>query len=589
MDQLKVFFRQVAKHRFWIAFGISLLLPTVGYLLGSDALKSATRTREGEITSAKTALQPFSAPGIPNVQYQPIVAEKKEALAKDVDIAWRKLFESQEPLLRWPEVVESKFRTWGRKWPQNVDRGQVQQAINDYTIAYEEFVAKRVYPTFKPFNFEDGKGIVVAPDSKTLLQTAAFSLDAPPELGKVWAEQERLWVLTALLDVVAKVNDSAGAKDWDGAIIKQINAIDVGDPLAQDQVSLAKGETLDPAPTLSPDGEAASTAAAPAAPAAGLPGEAGSAMMNMGASASTKAEGVYYFKAIDADQPFKIVPIKMTVLIDQDRLADFLIGLENSPMSIQVIEPEIAKPTTPVTKPVIGETSPLGGGGMMGQSAMMGMGGMSGMGGMMSADSGTSGRSMSAMMPQGMMRGMMGNNSGMSRMPNISGGMSGMRGMGGMSGMGAEPPVVKKGTDIRTEDRAAARKKQQLKDASKKAESKVKVDQYFNIVEVTVYGQARFYNAPPPLPAEQPSTSAGQPTAPDPAAATATPAAPPVPSTPEAPKPAASPAAPAPTPAPGTAAPAPTTPEPPKKDETPKAEATSPAGTPKAEAPAPKS
>ena len=54
--------------------------------------------------------------------------------------------------------------------------------------------------------------------------------------------------MTALLDVVAKVNDSVGAKDWDGAIIKQINAIEVGTPTAQDQKSIAKGEVLGRAP-----------------------------------------------------------------------------------------------------------------------------------------------------------------------------------------------------------------------------------------------------------------------------------------------------------------------------------------------------
>ncbi len=93
-----------------------------------------------------------------------------------------------------------------------------------------------------------------------LLKPAPFSPDNPPEFGKVRAEQERLWVVTALLDVVAKVNDSVGAKDWDGAIVKQINALEVGSQTAQDQKSLAKGETLVPADPLLPEGAAAAAA-----------------------------------------------------------------------------------------------------------------------------------------------------------------------------------------------------------------------------------------------------------------------------------------------------------------------------------------
>ena len=219
MDQLKTFFRQCAKYRFWIAVGVSLLLPMIGYFVGSGAYVEATTKREAEIKSADTDVAKYTAPNQPNPDYTKLVGEKKETLAKDVDSTQRKLYQLQEPLLKWPEVVESKFRTWGRKWPEDIDRGQIQAAISDYTIAYPDFVT-RVYQTVKPWNPENGQGIVLVPDQAALIKPAPFTPEAPPELGKVWAEQERLWVVTALLDVVAKVNQDAGAKDWDGAWIK---------------------------------------------------------------------------------------------------------------------------------------------------------------------------------------------------------------------------------------------------------------------------------------------------------------------------------------------------------------------------------
>ncbi len=533
MDQVKVFLRQCVKYRFWIAFGVSLLLPMIGYFVGSGALIGATVARENDIKKAKTDIQPYLAANPPNADYSKLVEVKKVALTSDVDATWRKLYGLQEPLLKWPEVVEEKFRTWGRKWPENVDRGQVQQAIIDYTIAYRDFLG-RVYQTFKPWNPEDGTGIVFAPAMDALLQPAPFSSDAPPELGKVWAEQERLWVATALFDVVSKVNDSVGAKDWDGAIIKQILSVEIGTATAEDQKSLAKGVALAPAPVLTPDasGAVADPAAAPVSssgpggPGGPMPGLEQGGMGGMGAAG--KGDTVFYLQP-EGQPPYKVLPIKMTVLVDQAHLPDFLVGLENSPMAIQVMEPEISKPLTPVVKPIYGESS-FGAGGMMGM-------GMPGMGMGMNMGGGPRGPGMTGF----------GENAG--RQQRIQGGMMAGPGRGGMMagedgyGMGRGGPgasgVPKKGTDLRGGvNKAEERRNQAKKDAVKaKAAAKKVVDQYFNILEVTVYGQARFYNTPPAPTAPEASQAADQPKADSPAAvAPVEPAKADVPAAVEAPK-----------------------------------------------------
>ncbi len=513
MDQVKDFLRQCVKYRFWIAFGVSMLLPMIGYLVGAGAIGKATSDREGEINTAKKGIAPYTSPNPPNSQYKPIVDAKKEVLTKDVDETHRRLFAIQEPLLKWPENVEAKFRGWGRKWPENVDRGEVQKTLIDYTIAYPEFVS-RVYATCNPWNPEDGTGIVLAPDQAALLSPAPFQAESAPELGAVWAEQERLWVATALLDVVAKVNQSVGAKDWDGAAIKQILAMEVGSATAEDQKSMAKGVVLDPAPVLSPP----DAAPAPAAPPAGSPPGLGAP----GPSANTNE--VYSLHA-DGSQPYKVVPIRLTVLVDQARLPDYLVALENSPMTIQVMEPDISKPTVPVVRPVYGEidsnsgmgpsSSPSGRGARGGGGGMAGYPGGGGMGGSSRNSRGSAG-----------------------------GGMSGygeeMLAGGGRMGAGSAA-APKKGIDLRQKDRVAERKAAK-EAASKKSAPKKSADQYYNILEVTIYGQARFYNTPPPAPPVEPSTSAAP--APEPAATPApdapkdqAPKAPDAPAKPDAPKP----------------------------------------------------
>ncbi len=553
MDQVKEFLRQCVKYRFWIAFGVSMILPMIGFFVGSGAITEAKTKREGEIKSAKGDIGKFTTPGLPNAQYKPEVDKKTEVLTKDVDDTWRKLYALQEPLLKWPELVEAKFRAWGRKWPENVDRGQVQQAIVDYSIAYPDFVA-RVYQIFKPWNPEDGTGIVLAPDQASLLRPAPFTAENPPDMGKLWAEQERIWVTSALLDVVAKVNDGVKAKDWDTAIIKQIVSMDVGTATSEDQKSLAKGVLLEPAPPITPEGGAAPPPAAAAPPGSPSSGDmSGMQGGGMGGVAS-KGEGVFYLAGQAGQKvPYTILPIKMTVLLDQARLPDFLVGLENSPMAIQVMETEFAKPATPVTKPVYGETTGMG----------MGMG------------MGASGPMSSAMMSSGMMRPPGGASAPGGPRGMSSGDMMSMMGGGGRSG---PPAAVAKGTDLRGVDKAAERKKKQKEAAKGKSAPKKNVDQYFNIIEVTVYGQARFYNTPPAPPAAEPSKSADLPKAEAPKA-----------EPPKAVEPAKkdeAPTADAPKStedAPKAATPAPT----PKADEAqPKAD--TPAPAPKAEAPAPK-
>ena len=522
MDQLKTFLRQCVKYRFWIAVGVSILLPMIGTFVGTAPIVEATAKKTNEIKGADTDVGKYTGGSQPVPEVTRLVAEKKEALAKDVDATQRELYAMQEPLLRWPEVVEDKFRAWGRKWPENTDPGAVQQTINDYFIAYPNFI-DQVYRRFKPWNPEDGQGIVYAPEKEALIKPAAFTLTSAPDLGKVWAEQERLWVVTALLDVVAKVNDQAGAKDWDGAWIKEIVDVTVGSLASQDQVSLAKGEALEAAPPLLPDGAAPPEDPAAAAGAAGAPG--GMGMMYSGGGmggAAAKTDEVYFLKS-EKPLPYKVLPITMTVRVDQDRIAEFMVGLENSPMAIEVMEPEISKPSTPVVKPIYGETTGFGAGMMMGGG---GRGGMNmGYGSeMMSGSGGMRSNGMPGGGPMG--GGMMGSSGMMSGYANMSGGRGGM-------GSGGAP---KQGTDLRGQNKAEERKAKAKEAAKKKAATpKKSVDQYYNVVEVTVYGRARFYNTPAPTPPADPSASAGAtPAEPGTATPAATPAAPGAPTAPAA-------------------------------------------------------
>lgn len=469
MDQVKEILRQAIKYRFWIALGISLLVPAIAYVVGSGPVKDEAVKQTTAITNAKKDVEQYANGNVYNGQYRPIIEAKTAELGTDVYRSWKKLYARQAPLLTWPERVQERFTTWGRKWPEEEDASRVQFAIIDYVQAYGKYVTD-VYNSFRPFDYVDGGGVVVAPDEKTLLRPAPFKENEPPDLGKVWAAQERLWIQRSLLEVINEVNKNA--KGWDTAHIKAIKSLEVGSAAAQDQVSMANGDALEEAAAIT-DPKAPPPAETSAAP-AGMEGMM-AGMMGSSGGMGEKADVVYYLANPDAAAPYKTMPVELAVLIEQDRIQDFLTALENSPMSIQVKEFALSKPTERVTKPERGQNQGMYG--YMGYSDMMG-----------------------AALGRGRQVGGFGGNMMMRGMAEMGGGYG-----PAMGGAGS------KGVDKRSVDRR--KKGEEGKSEEPKAKRPSAHDQYFNVVEVTVYGQVRFYNPPPPEPPAEPTT-AGDGTAP---------------------------------------------------------------------------
>ena len=124
----------------------------------------------------------------------------------------------------WPENAARKNRAGDRRLHRGLS-GLCRHGLQD----------------LQPLRLRDRQGVVAAPPKEDLLRPAQFSQEHLPDLGKVWAAQERLWIQRTVLEVIAQVNKNA--KNWDDAIIKQILSLEVGNPDAQDQQSLAKGDS----------------------------------------------------------------------------------------------------------------------------------------------------------------------------------------------------------------------------------------------------------------------------------------------------------------------------------------------------------
>lgn len=505
MDQIKQIFRQAIKYRFWIVVGVAALLPMIAYFAAAGSINKETEQQASAIKAASTDIKQYESGLLPNDEYKTLVEQRTEVLNNDINQAWRLLYNQQAPLLTWPEEVADRFTTWGRQWPADVDVASVNQTVLDYIQIYPREVDK-VYNIFRPFDYKEGTGVVVAPVKESLLRPAGFDIAKPPSLGQVWGAQQKLWIQQTVLSVIDKVNTAA--KDWDSAPVKEITALEVASQQAQDQKSIVAGEVLELTPEIvKPGAEATASASAPAATSAYASQNSGggssdaqyAAMMegmymsggdSGGGGAKTKPEEVFIFKAASPTQPFQVVPVHVSVLIDQRRILELIAAFENSPMDIQIVDFEMSRPQKKVEKPEKGQINPSFGYGMMGGETILG--------------------------GYGMMQSMMGY--GQSGYGNTMDDSSMMRQqMGGYGGYGMGAPAVKKrtGTDIAQKqlDRLKAKTKDKSEeDKDKKAESGRGgySDPYYDVVEVKLYGHARFFNPPPPPePEVAPTDSAG--------------------------------------------------------------------------------
>ena len=512
MDQVKKFLKIAVANRFWILCVVAALMPMIAFLAGNGKIKTQTEAKAKDIDAAYKGVDPYKSGRLPNPEWKSLADKQTAKLTEEINVAWKKLYERQAPLLKWPlDRVEEKFRAWGRRHPETKEAStdDVQLIIQDYVNFHPEYVTS-IYNSFRPFDFEKGSGVIVSPPEKSLLRPQTFEISKAPKLGDIWKEQEKLWVSRAVLAVIDEVNKNA--KAWEQAPIKQIVRLEVACEGAQDPMSKTKGVALIDAPAiLAPGEEAVAEETVEAggggygAPAMGGMGGGmggkGGMMEGMGgmggmggggggvAGGTTTAPDIVKFLAPPEgveNPPYYIVPIMLTVLVEQDRIADLLVELENSPMAIQVMSLDLSKPTIKVQKPEKGDTTMLGYGGntgMMGMMGGMGRGGRGGMGGMMEG-------------MEGGMGGMAGGMGGMGR-GGMMGGGGGKDGMeGGMGMMGGAATDTKKGVDVRSKDRRKEREAAE-KNSANRARFSLQ-DPYYNVVEVSVYGQARFYVPPPP-------------------------------------------------------------------------------------------
>jgi len=286
MNKLKPILAQ----KFWIFFGIVLILPIVGYFMTTGELAAQIKTRIDALESTFKGIPP--GVGSPNDSWSKALQVLNEQQALRNRMANEELWRLQKEKLRWPDDIAVVMRKAEYFKPVPTDQGGSDLGYK-YQFDYPAEI-RRLWEIVDPL--DEGKNLrdsdkrrKVAFLMSDLHQTnTARWGELPPTQEDMWDCQEDIWLQTELLQAIARLN--ANSISQGDAFVKQMGKIQLF------------GATK------------AAGAAAAAAPAPGGPDGGSYPMMGMGMGGSGQQKSAELSADINLAEEFTLIP-DSTVLI----------------------------------------------------------------------------------------------------------------------------------------------------------------------------------------------------------------------------------------------------------------------------------
>jgi hypothetical protein len=360
MDQVRKILAVIKKHHFWMLTGIGASIVFVCWFIAQGQIDAAyTKNKqeiEGKFGSVKSLASNASPP---SEGWAPEVAKLTEGLTKDVTDAWNVVYERQKSVLTWPEVLGPEFATsiqaikdkkssegpapqlseadreqymtiFAGQMGLNVG-GQLAKIIDARKDESELMATGATAVSANPADL--GGTVVWDPASKLAIETRFTWVDAP-STEEILLAQEDFWVLQSLFGVIRDVN--AGSEGRFNAPIKTLLTVQVGN-----EAAIVPGMGVDKgrvewygADESAAGGYGAAGAAAPVGdPSAG---EILSAVDMIKLNRYVNKEGAPKEAEAAASEHIKMLPINMTMIVDQRRVPELLAACTNAPLPVEV-------------------------------------------------------------------------------------------------------------------------------------------------------------------------------------------------------------------------------------------------------------
>ena len=343
MDQLKTYLAVLKKHHFWpLAVGV-VLIGWYAWRSGAKHYDQLYAEGSSKLTSVFNEVNGVTSNRPhPNQYFIAEVKDLKTRQLEDVKSAWQLLYDKQKDILTWDKVYAkigdlkptAEIPQALRKDYWNYVKYQIPKLFEIIPIREEAKTGNvaadpppgEAQPARKLGESNTDKkseptGIVVWPESERNRIVNAYEWDKVPRTKQIRNAQEDYWVYSALLNIIQETNGTV--KSARNAAIKKIETLDI----AQDV----------PPPSSQafpvPEGTVFAGEEQPAERAKSGSGGPTDEELDNGRYVSADGNPL---PAPDMSAQFKLMPIRMRLIIDERRLPDLLVACANSALPVEV-------------------------------------------------------------------------------------------------------------------------------------------------------------------------------------------------------------------------------------------------------------
>jgi len=322
VDQLKVVLAVLKKHHFWILACIVVAIALTVWATATADVAGRFDARRGQIRGKFDALETIqSDPNHPNEKVIAACADANETTKGNVLRIWETLFQEQKQRNQLPATLSDEFKIYFE------EMGPIPSKYREeYQIFIRDYVGKLFYEELnciRPKNWKFGQerpekptliGVVKWEESNEYEITHRFVWTSPPTTDEIRDAQEELWVYQTLVRIIKNIN--SGASLPDNAPIKRIEFMQIGEKVQ------GAGKN--------PEGIGVNIEKIMA----DLEVNKAGRYVDQSGLPLVRAGAPPYYEHPFAE--FKMMPIRLRLLIEQDKIPSLLVQCANSSMPIEI-------------------------------------------------------------------------------------------------------------------------------------------------------------------------------------------------------------------------------------------------------------
>ena len=192
-------------HKFWIFFGLTLIMPLIGWYMASGAVKADIEDRTTKVNGALTAAKQSTNQNQEWATKLNEINDQQEKAFRDVS---KSLYLQQKKMMVWPAPRMSMMNAMAYRG-EFADNKPKYMYANLYAELHEE-----VYHKVDPIRVSSANKVVGNIQcEESSIHYAPIKAGGRPSWKLIWDAQEDLWLTQSLLESIKRINGDARLSD----------------------------------------------------------------------------------------------------------------------------------------------------------------------------------------------------------------------------------------------------------------------------------------------------------------------------------------------------------------------------------------